>query len=78
MWRRDESYDTLIKSAWGDENTAISLGQLGTRLRQVQGALQVWDRETYGSVRKRLVSIRKQLEEERGRAASSGPSRKER
>lgn len=78
MWKRDDSYDGLVRSSWGNDATSLNLHTLGDRLGQVKEALQEWDKTVFGSVRKNLAKFRKQLVKERRRGIHSGPSRKER
>jgi hypothetical protein len=78
MWRRDESYVDLIRSAWGEADGSTDLNQLKVRLSRVQGALWDWDKNVFGSVRKNLKKLRKNLEIEWGRSVGAGPSSKER
>jgi hypothetical protein len=47
------------------------------KLKEVQSKLQDWDCNVFGSVKKTLARLRRELEEERGRSIHSGPSRRE-
>jgi hypothetical protein len=78
MWRRDKSYVDLIRSAWGEADESTDLNQLKVRLSCVQGALQDWDKNVFGSVRKNLKKLWKNHEVERGRSVGAGPSSKKR
>lgn len=54
------------------------MNQLRERLQQMQGALQTWDSNAFGSVKKRLAKLRDELEKVRGRSIGIGLSRDER
>lgn len=54
MWRRDASYEVLVTSVWDAGEVAANLSILRSRLGRVQGALQEWDRNVFGSVRKTI------------------------
>lgn len=73
IWR-DESYFELVRSAWGTD-ISTDLGQLNNRLSQVKYSLQAWERNMFGSVRKELAKLRKELERVRAQSIGSGPSR---
>lgn len=47
-------------------------------LGEMQGAVRVWDKEHFGSVRKELVQLRRRLEHVRHSTLHSGPSGEER
>lgn len=78
MWRRDESFDKLVRSSWGDGAPTQNLNELQARLSGLQDSLQVWERNIFGSVRKNLVKLRRELENIRSRSIGMGPSRAER
>jgi len=78
MWCRDPSYMALIRDTWDGADGAADLNGVQNRLGKIQGSLQDWEHNVFGSVRKTLANLRKDLEHERGRSLDSGPSRKER
>lgn len=47
-------------------------------LASLQSSLKIWDREVFGSVKKQVMDLRSQLEEERGNTLYRGPTDKER
>ena len=51
------------------------MAQLHAGLGRVQGTMREWDQTTFGSVRKNLAKLRKELERVRGQLAGLGPSR---
>lgn len=79
MWRRDESYFDLVRSAWGTE-VSSDLSQLNDRLSQIKIPPQEWEHNVFGSVRKvkELTKLRKDLERVCAQSIGIGPSRQER
>lgn len=61
MWRRHETYESTVVSAWSVGCT--SLRSVQASLGGMQAALQAWEREQFGSVRKELSRLRHHLEE---------------
>jgi len=78
MWRREPSYLQLVKDTWGDANHIEDLDELQTSLGRMRWAFQEWDHSVFGSVRKELSKLRRELEIERSYSIFSGPSRRER
>ncbi|XP_066373852.1 uncharacterized protein [Miscanthus floridulus] len=77
MWQRDPSYMALIRDAWDQNLGAGGLGEMQMTLRGGQSRLQTWEKDVFGSVRKSLAALRRELEVERGRLIGCGLSRKE-
>jgi hypothetical protein len=77
MWQRDDSYMQVIREAWGDSEPATDMLRLHDRMKKVQESLQGWDFNVFGSVRKTLARLRRELEHTRGQSIGAGPSRKE-
>lgn len=67
----------LIPDAWSPQPD-VGLEGVYTKLKGVQSSLQTWEPDVFGSVRKMLTSLRRELEEVRGHSLGSGPSRRER
>lgn len=67
-----------MESAWTSPGEAASLTNLASSLNQVGSSLLAWDHTTFGSVRKKLIQLRKELEFVRGQSIGAGPSREER
>ena len=78
MWRRDPSYTLAVESAWQEPDDQASMSQLANRLGELGRSLSDWDHTTFGSVRKNLAKLRKDLERIRGQSLGTGPSRDER
>lgn len=78
MWRRDPSYGRAVESAWHDTGGHVSLGQISGHLEELGRSLSNWNYVTFGSVRKRLAQLRRELEQVRGQSLGAGPSPEER
>lgn len=63
-----------VCDALGEAN---GLMQLQNGLGRVQGTMQEWDRSTFGSVRRDLTKLRRELERVCGQSMGRGPSRTE-
>ena len=78
MWRRDPTYMQAVELAWQDPGAHVSLGQLAGHLGEFSRSLSDWDCTTFGSVRKTLAQLRKDLERIRGQSIGAGPPNEER
>ena len=78
MWRRDPSYIDVIQNSWDTTGGAVSLDHVMSQLGRVQMSLQELEGNTFGSVRKTLAVLRKELEQVRSESGRTGPSRRER
>jgi hypothetical protein len=76
MWRRHHTYNSTVMGAW--QGGCASLGDIVTTLSNLQTTFSSWEHEEFGSVRNELKKLRTQLERERRKNMSSGPSREER
>jgi hypothetical protein len=74
MWQRDPSYMALIRDSWDQNPVGQDLEAMHSKLRSMQANLQTWDKNVFGSVKKNLADLRKELELERGRRLRAGPS----
>lgn len=77
MWRHDPSYLGLVKDLWGDAHSVHNLDQLPHKLGRMQESFQRWEQSIFGSVKRELRSLRKELEAEWGLSLLAGPSRRE-
>jgi hypothetical protein len=75
MWRRDPTYENLIKDNW--KGNARGLDGAMESLRAMQGSLQKWSFEVFGSVRGQLKQLRSQLEDVRNSNWQEGITREE-
>lgn len=64
--------------AWKQQGGGISLENLARDLGVLGSSLSAWDQSTFGSVRKKLAQLRKELEWVWGQNIGSGPTRGER
>lgn len=78
MWRRDDTYIDQIKTTWAEATEVHNLEHLQQNLARIHASLQRWEKDTFGSVRKQLCRVRKDLERVRGSSLRTGPSQKER
>jgi hypothetical protein len=76
MWQRHELYDETVRNAWN--GNCNSLADVQAALGGTKNTLKSWDRHQFGSVRKELANLRRQLEEIRRNNLNSGPSIEER
>jgi len=76
MWRRHETYDLTVSTAWATGCT--SLEAIHSNLKGTQDTLKSWEREQFGSVKKELSRLRRELEMIRSDTLRSGPTSKER
>jgi hypothetical protein len=77
MWRRGPSYRQLVTATWNSLDRPSSLGALRANLDNISCSLSDWEHSTFGSVRKEMVRLRRELEQERRPSLRSGPTRKE-
>jgi hypothetical protein len=75
MWRRHHSYYDTVSKAWNVG--CVNLNDVLADLGSVQRKLISWDHDEFGNVRKGLVQLRQQLEDERKKNLYSSPSNKE-
>lgn len=77
MWQWDPSYMVLIHDAWPQTGVG-GMRDVQNWLQEVQSSLRSWEQNIFGSVRKTLASLRRELEEVRGQSVGTGPSRHDR
>lgn len=77
MWRRDPSYMQLVTDSWNGMVRPNYLGSLASNLDNISCSLSDWEQSTFGSVRKEMARLRRELEKERGSSLRSGPTRRE-
>lgn len=68
----------LVQETWGDAKSIRDLSQLQEMLGRMQISFQNWERDVFGSVKQELASLRRELEDVRGRSIYAGPSNRER
>lgn len=63
MWEREQSLGNVISDAWSEVCSKNNLGDIASTLSTVIRRLHAWSSEHFGSVRKELEALRKQLAE---------------
>lgn len=54
MWQRHDDYGSFIQQAWDPGLGAADLGSVAATLSSMQSSLEVWDKEVFGSVKKKF------------------------
>ncbi|XP_072147988.1 uncharacterized protein [Setaria viridis] len=78
MWQRHEGYVDFVNQAWDPGIGVGDLASVVASLSELQSSFHVWDRDTFGLVRKKLKSLREDLEEERNSTLYRRPTTRER
>ncbi|KAG2539975.1 hypothetical protein PVAP13_9NG509928 [Panicum virgatum] len=78
MWKSHGEYTDFVNSSWDPGPGPADLSAATRALTSLQASLKSWDREVFGSVKKQIKQLRKELEEERGSTLYRGPTVKER
>jgi ribonuclease HI len=77
MWKSHSEYSEFVNRVWDPGAVPQDLTNVAESLRSLQGSLQCWDREVFGSVKKQVRDLRAELEHERQINIRRGPSAKE-
>jgi hypothetical protein len=78
MWKSHGEYTDFVNSSWDPGPGPTDLFATARALTSLQASLKSWDHEVFGSVKKQIKQLRKELEEERGSTLYRGPTVKER
>lgn len=78
MWRRDASYIHMVQTTWNSLDTPATMDQLASNISRMSASMQQWDQSSFGSVKKELAQLRRELEDVRRQGLQLGPSREER
>ena len=78
MWKSHGEYTDFVNSSWNPGPGPADLSAAARALTSLQASLKSWDHEVFGSVKKQIMQLRKELEEERGSTLYRGPTVKER
>ncbi|XP_073359913.1 uncharacterized protein [Aegilops tauschii subsp. strangulata] len=72
-WIRHEKYEEMIVEAWDAANSGEEgLAAVWQKLGSMAGSMQRWEREVFGSIRKKIKLLKAQLLEAKERALSTG------
>lgn len=77
MWRRDPSYLQTVREVCPVDTGSPSLDQVQDVLGRVQSSLKSWAYTNFGSVRREVSRLQRELEKVRGGSIGAGPSQKE-
>jgi hypothetical protein len=78
MWQRHGDYMEFVNKKWDLGAGQRDLHSVAASLGKLQADLGRWDRDVFGSVRKKLRHLRKELEDERSHTTYRGPTDRER
>jgi hypothetical protein len=76
MWKMHADYMRFINHSWDPGDG--SLEGVAASLNNLQASLRSWDRDTFGSVKKKIKQLREELEKEREATLFRGPTAHER
>ncbi|XP_073358198.1 uncharacterized protein [Aegilops tauschii subsp. strangulata] len=74
MWETHETWSETISSSWAGGGPITSMEELRTKLKRISKELGAWNRNTFGSVRKEIKSLKFELDRLRSDPARSVPS----
>lgn len=78
MWKAHGEYMEFINRSWDPGSGAGDLSTAANTLLSLQPSLKSWDRDVFGSVKKRIKELREELEKERASTLYRGPTDRER
>jgi hypothetical protein len=61
MWEREASLNEHIEAAWNHLSPAMNLGDVQQKLTSTMAALQIWNKEAFGSVNKEIKLLKGKL-----------------
>jgi hypothetical protein len=76
MWENHEQFSDFLADSWRSDRSR-NVSELRSKLEGVSRQLTVWNRETFGSVRHQIRTLRRELGELRSRPGRNGPSYEE-
>lgn len=62
MWESHPGWKVFLENLWKENQGISSMGDLKTKLDKISGDLSIWDRKTFGNVRKEIRGLKQQLE----------------
>lgn len=77
MWEFHRSFKPLLTDLWQEKGKATSCGELQQKLEAISTKLKVWDRDSFGSVKRRINELTSELGRLRADPLRVGPSHAE-
>lgn len=66
MWEAHENWGDTLRDSWMGAGQAVRMEELRVKLRSVATDLGRWNKNTFGSVRKEIKTLKTELERLRG------------
>ena len=77
MWQNHGEYMEFVNRTWELGSGPADLSSMANALSSLQTSLKSWDRQVFGSVKKKINELRADLEVERGSTLYRGPTDRE-
>ena len=77
MWESHEGFKDVVLADWEASPPCLSVEDLKQKLQTISQGLVKWSRDTFGSVRKEIKRLKKELEDLRADPARIAPSHNE-
>jgi len=74
MWQRHEDHVDFVQQTWDPGRGVPDLKDIATSLAKMQSSLSAWDKEVFGSVKRKIASLKQELEAERTNTLYRGPT----
>jgi len=77
MWQRHDDYMAFVQENWDPGRGVADLNSVASSLTKMQSSLNSWDKEVFGSVKRKVASLKQQIEVERSDTLYRGPTTRE-
>jgi hypothetical protein len=77
MWQRHDEYAGFVQETWDPGRGAGDLNSVAMSLSKMQSSFSSWDREVFGSVKKKVATLKAEIETERASTLYRGPTARE-
>lgn len=78
MWQRhEEDYAGFVQEKWDPGRGMADLNTVADSLSRIKSSLSSWDREVFGSVKRKIASLKTKIEAERSSTLYRGPTARE-